>query len=91
MELINTATELWKPVATSTNRATFTVDGEEFVLLKDLYDADQLLEVAGRTPGYDVLILIDDEFPNGFREIRDQIYLKDGMEFSARPPTGQAT
>ena len=72
--------------------ATFTVDGEEFTLLYDRpYPAEQILEVAGRTPGYDVLILIDDEFPNGFREIRDQIYLNDGMEFSARPPTGQAT
>ena len=70
---------------------TFTVDGEEFTLTCGIYDADQILEVAGRTPGYDVLILIDDEFPNGFREVRNKIYLKEGMEFSARPPTGQAT
>ena len=70
---------------------TFTVDGEEFTLPADFYTADQILETASRTPGHDVLIHIDDELPNGFREISTKFWLKNNMEFSARPPTGQAT
>ena len=76
----------------TTETVSFTVDGEEFALIGNRpYTEKQILELAGRTPGHDVLIHIDDKFVNGFREVKTSVWLSDGMEFSARPPTGQAT
>ena len=66
------------------------VDGEEISLPKGTYPAEDILKVADRTPGVDTLIWIDDRFRNGFAEVT-KVKIEEGMEFSARPPTGQAT
>lgn len=68
----------------------FTIDGEELELSEGEHPVTEVLELAGRTPGEDILIEIDEHFENGFQELTETVVIVEGKEFSARPPTGQA-
>ena len=90
-------TDEWQktPAAERNPKATFTIDGVKHELPPGLYTATDILADTGHshTPGGDVLYVIVGDPPDGFRELSgtECITLQDGMEFSARPPTGQAT